>query len=215
MAVRQHALLVPFQLDPGRIPDNQVEAAALGEQVGKFQLPVHKAVLLRDAPHQGQAGEYRAQFVYIHPAFVGVKFFEAGHDVFPALFLLGGQQAQLLGVKGVGLSRGGEGALQNQAQIVEILLPAGQQLRLCDGPEPQGAPVVHGELQAGVGAGVLHVLGFIEFAENGVLLADGGARGFLGILAAVNAEAVLGLPSDLPAQFDLLAPQIVDDCGQP
>ena len=57
----QNAGLVPFHLEPGRISQHQIEAAALGKDIGKAQFPVHEAALRGDRLDRAHAREVLAQ----------------------------------------------------------------------------------------------------------------------------------------------------------
>ena len=80
-------------------------------------------------------------------------------------------------------------AFQNGAHLHPPLLAAGQRVALADGPKPQGAPVVHHQLQAAEGRGQVAI--FIEQAllADGFFLcaADAVAAAFIAILIAACA----------------------------
>ena len=90
------------------------------------------------------------------------------------------------------------------------LVPRGEEVRLLDGPEPEGAPVVHGEFEPGVGAGVAGVLAAVEHRKQPVLLSDACVAGALYVLEAVALESVDGVLAQETLLLHLLYPQTVD-----
>ena len=121
---------------------------------------------------------------------------------------------------------------KNQRHFREVLRSCGKQVRLVDGPEPQRAPVVHGEFQTSVFAGVLGLFRMVGDAKHLILLADGevvtaevlvfevkralsvflltlqSLRSLFGgvRIKTVDDQIVLGRLLQLPARLDLTAP---------
>ncbi len=68
LRIAHDAPFVPLHLDPGGIPQDQVEPAPVGEEIGELQFPVEKAVTLRKFLHEGQARDFPAEAVHVHEA---------------------------------------------------------------------------------------------------------------------------------------------------
>ena len=159
MRIRKYTLLIPFNLNPRRITNNQIKSATLCKQVREFKLPMHKLVLFRNFAHQSKSRKQHAKVVDIHLALSGEQFTDLGND----FFLFGREQAYLLVFQHVGIALGGESSHKDQIQVIDEHASARQQFHLIDGPEPQGAPIVHGKFQSCIWTGILHMFGFIEF----------------------------------------------------
>ena len=65
VGIADHALFLPFHLQPGRIAHDQIKAAAL-EQIGKFQIPMQGADAIAHRLHLAQALELLPQLLHIH-----------------------------------------------------------------------------------------------------------------------------------------------------
>ena len=85
---------------------------------------------------------------------------------------------------------------------------------MLDRPEPQGAPVVHSQLQAGVRTGVALLLALVKAGQNFVLLANGSDGAFRLLLLAVNRQPIAGRCLQLLAQLNLALPQLVHRLAQ-
>ena len=129
---------------------------------------------------------------------------------------------------------------EDQRHFREVLRSCGKQVRLVDGPEPQRAPVVHGEFQTSVFAGVLGLFRMVGNVKHLIFLANGEVvaaevfafdaerplpmlllvfqsfRSFLGgiRIETVDDQIVLGRLLQLPTCLDLAAPQFVDGLRQ-
>ncbi len=220
--VAQGGLLVPLQLEPGRVAQGQVEAALGGEDVRKLQLPVEEVLPGGDVAGYAHAGVHRAQPVDVHLAGDGHALLQLGDallfggaQVVPAVVVAQLEQRPLAHRIARHLDRRGHRALQDEAHVEQELVAARQLLRLLDGPEPQGAPVVHGKLEARVGARVALVLREVVPRVDGVLLADGVVRGLGRVGVAPQLQDVARLALHAPLLLHLPGPQVVHRAREP
>src|SRR5690606_29951248 len=57
VVIAEDAALLPLHLAPGRVTQGDIEAAAVGEEIGEGELPVEEAVVLAQVVCQLQGGE--------------------------------------------------------------------------------------------------------------------------------------------------------------
>ena len=162
--------LTPLHVHPRRIADHEVEATVL-EYVGEFELPVEETLLLGDLLHQAKPLRRlpvtSAKLVKVHSMVIHVITFMAViHSIHKrGLTIVHRHQRESLFLWDL--------AGEDQRHFREVLRSCGKQVRLVDGPEPQRAPVVHGEFQTSVFAGVLGLFRMVGNAKHLVLLTDG------------------------------------------
>ena len=160
----------PLKLHPRRVTHHKVEAAVL-EHVGEFELPVEEPLLLGDFLHQAKPLRRfpvtSAQLIEIHSMVVHVITLMAViHSIHKrGLTIVHRHQRESLFLWDL--------AGEDQRHFREVLRPRGKQVRLVDGPEPQRTPVVHGEFQTSVFAGILGLFRMVGNAKHLVLLTDG------------------------------------------
>ena len=87
VCIRQNGLFVPFDFDPRRVPDDEVEAAAIGKDVGEFEFPVHEFVLFGDARGEVESRAFASQSRYIDDRVDAI----GGDDAFGESLFLGGE----------------------------------------------------------------------------------------------------------------------------
>ena len=131
----QHVPLGPLQFYPGRVAQHQVEPAPAGEDVSKLHLPVEEAAPGSKIFGHPQPLVAREQRLHVDHAKVKADLLRLPPG-------LRGKEGQL-----VPSLRGAvhHAAQEDELQVEEPLLPGGQEVRSLQGPEPQGAPVVHGQ----------------------------------------------------------------------
>ena len=115
------------------------------------------------------------------------------------------EDAQL--AAGVGLVGLVEVAFEDQGQVEQELGSAGEQVGLFDGPEPEGAPVVHHQLEPAEGAGLAHLAGEDLLLVDAVLgLGGGGPGGGFRLGLAEHGERVGGAAVDVALHGDVPLP---------
>jgi len=203
LMVTHHPAFLPLDLQPGRITQRQVESAALGEDIGEFQLPVQEGSLGSELLGQLQTRKSLEQLV------------EVNHtepvDELPTFGLvLGGRQQFELGFLALGRE---DIAEQEGFQLGQEIVAVGQLRVPVHGPEPQRAPVVHGQLQATIGSGVLLVFSLQLASQRLVLEIQAGVLAF-GV-ASEHAIGVRGAPAQPGQALGVLGPELVDARGNP
>ena len=132
------------------------------------------------------------------------------NDIQRQLLHFGGEQRHLATLNGVGNFHGRHRTLQNQRHIKQKFTSGRKQVSLINRPEPQSTPVVHGELQTGIRAGITHMFALIQFTEDFILLADRGMRILSLIGIAKHRETVLSFLANLFTQVNLCLPQLIN-----
>lgn len=199
----EESAFVPFEFDPGGIAEEEVETAAGVEEVGEFEFPVEETKVGGDAGGAVEAGELLAEVVDADDAeLVGEEeLFLAGAGVgeegeLGALFFF---EAEFL-----------EGlAFEDVLEFEEVVGVAGEFGTVFEGPEPEGAPVIHGELEASVGGGVADVLGEEFAGEAAVFVAEGGVGAGGGSVFSEDRKVVGGLVPKVGKLFAVLFPEAV------
>lgn len=163
--LREQIALVPVDFDPWWVSQDEIEAAAAGEEVDEFEFPVEEFALGGEAADEGEARGGGAEFVDVDDG--GVEL-EVGLLDFDGV---AGEIDEEGGEFALGCGGWGEawGMAEQQADLGEELLAGGKQCGLFDGPEPEGAPVVQRELEAGIGA-----VGVEDFGGPAFVLLVGG-----------------------------------------
>ena len=105
-------------------------------------------------------------------------------------------------------------ASEHQRDLVEELVAVRQAIGGADGPEPEGAPVVHHELQAAVGAGGARLFAEDALGTDAVLPRVGGTALVSGALPTPDRQRVLGCPAVAGELFGVQCPQRVDAARQ-
>src|SRR5690554_3682757 len=229
VVVAEDAALLPLHLTPGRVAQGDIEAAAVGKQVGEGQFPVEEAVVLTQLIGKPEGGEEEVGEELLQIEFAALVAYLAGGARLFAQALLGlvggeevlyrlgeevlasavfrpvatAQQALLLRGEGEGA-----GAVEDGVEVEEPLLAVGQLVDLIQGPEPERAPVVHGELEAPVGRGDAGV-GIEDAAGADIVLGLSADVALLAASLAPQGVAVLGAASVLGEHLGVLSPQAV------
>src|SRR5690554_5940379 len=234
VVVAEDAALLPLHLAPGRVTQCDIEAAAVGEDIGEGQLPVEEAVVLTQVVCQLQGGEEGVgeELLQVELATL-VAYLAGGARLFTQalLGLVGGEEVvDRLGEEVLAIAafrrvataqqafllRGegeGAGAVEDGVEVEEPLLAVGQLVDLFQGPEPERAPVVHGELEAPVGRGDAGV-SIEDAAGADVVLGLGADVALLAARLAPQGIAVLGAAPVFGEHLGVLAPQAVHGIGK-
>ncbi len=204
VAVAEHAGFGPGDGDPGRVPQDEVEAAALNELVGELELPVVEAVASGQLAHEPEARVGGDDLLEVDEAGGG----EQGAALVARLG--GGEElglAELRARRHLGV--------EDQRELLEVLVAVGQLVGEVEGPEPEGVPVVHDQLQAAVGARGAHALRLQLAGPDAVLvLGGGGGAAAQGVGEAVQIEGVGGAQPHLAELLGVGAPEAVDGVGE-
>ena len=209
--VGKDVLLVPLELDPRRVPEHEVEAAPRLKHVCELELPVEEVVLLGDLPCEIQRRELPAEVVEVDDLVrTELVLHLAELELLRSLEALtkveGHLQRGLVLDPSDPLGRSDE----DKRHVHEELVPRGEEVGLLDGPEPERAPIVHGELEPCVGPGVACVLAAVEHREQGILLPDARVTRAFRVLEAVALESIDGILSQEALLLHLLRPQAID-----
>ena len=137
IVLRQDALLVPLQFHPRRITNDEVEAAALGEDVDEDELPMEEALAGGDF-----AGGLREREETVEILEGGV--FSEGLDEFVGM----GRKLHVAEEVKVHLAFGREVLRREDARCTEEVVVGGKFIHLVERPEPKRAPHVEQHLHA-------------------------------------------------------------------
>jgi len=185
-------LFLPLNLNPRRITDNKVKAAIISKHISKFKLPVHKLVVVRYITHKRKAGKHFAELVEVNVL---------NHHV---VFDIDIEKTCLLLLR---ICR--HRALEYQVHVRYKFGTFRQKIRLTDGPEPEGAPIVHGEFQPCVCACVLSVFGLIDITQELVFFSDRLSTVKTGVLVTVYFTHGDSSGFKVASCLDLLSPKHV------
>ena len=147
VALREQAALIPLDFHPRGISRDEVEAPATSEDIAKFEFPMEEAAAVGDFGYESEAREFFAEILDIDHTrgVIEIEIRLHLHGLAPDLneerfkFALGGCFHRL------------RSHPEEHRHVHEKGIARGQEGSLLDRPEPQGAPVVHGELETAVG----------------------------------------------------------------
>ena len=206
--VAENASFVPLHLDPRGIAKNQIEAALRPavatlpvKDVCECQVPVKEPPLPRQPVHELQPRVRREQLLDVqHPAL--------GHDPLRQLARVRGvfraKQVARLPETGLGAANL---TGQHQADLAEEVLAGWKLLDRVQRPEPEGAPVVHHQLEPAVRARRAPLRAEHALAPNRFLPAVG--RPSPVRIPAPDPDVILGGPAVSRELLDMQRPEPV------
>ena len=194
-----------MNLYPRRITNYEIKTALISKYICKFKLPVHKLVVIRNLTHQRKAWESVFIFIFIlttKPVKVNV--------LYNNIVLSIGFDKRGLCLRVGGLHR----ATEDQVHFKNEVCTARQQICLTDGPEPEGAPIVHSEFQSCISACVLCVFGLIDTTQELVFFSDRLPTVKTAVLVTVNVKCGDSRIFKVMSCLDLIFPKHINELGK-